>query len=159
VIKLPQPLDFVRYAKPCRIFALLQINDGLGPFDFGYDNRISEGGMSGQFRGFVVTLIAGLALAACASDGAALGDAPPLPSDSVPLPRPAPKFASSAPAPVIPTWHHVPEPVSDQQFDHDRAQCTKAANSAPGVGSAEVKFYLAFTSCMRSEGYQATSSL
>jgi hypothetical protein len=115
--------------------------------------------MSGRFCGFVVTLIAGLALAGCASDGASLGDVPPLPSDSVPLPRPAPKLASSAPTPVIPTWHHVPEPVSSQQFDHDKAECTKAANSAPGVGSAEVKFYLAFTSCMRSEGYQATSSL
>jgi hypothetical protein len=51
VIKLPQPLDFVRYAKPCRIFALLQINDGLGPFDFGYGNRISEGACPGNFVG------------------------------------------------------------------------------------------------------------
>ena len=116
--------------------------------------------MSARFCGFVITLIGGLALAACASDGASLGDATPLPSDSVPLPRPAPKMISSTePSPVLPTWHHVPEPVSAQQFDQDKAQCTKAANSAPGVGSAEVKFYLAFTSCMRSEGYQATSSL
>jgi hypothetical protein len=115
--------------------------------------------MFGRFRGFAVILIAGLALTACASDGASLGDAPPLPSDTVPLPRPAPKFSSSEPAPVIPTWHHVPEPVNAQQLDQDKAKCTKAANSAPGVGSAEVKFYLAFTSCMRSEGYQATSSL
>ena len=30
VIKLPQPMDFVRPAIACRIFALLQINDGLG---------------------------------------------------------------------------------------------------------------------------------
>jgi hypothetical protein len=115
--------------------------------------------MSGRFHGFVVTLIGSLALAACASDGASLGDAGPLPSDSVPLPRPAPKFASSASAPIIPTWHHVPEAVSAQQFDQDKAECTKEANSAPGVGSADVKFYLAFTSCMRSEGYQANSSL
>jgi hypothetical protein len=121
--------------------------------------QLVRGGMSGRFRGFLVILIAGLALAACASDGASLGDATPLPSDSVPLPRPAPKFSSSASSPVMPTWHHVPEPVSAQQFDQDKAECTNAANSAPGVGSAEVKFYLAFTSCMRSEGYQATSSL
>jgi hypothetical protein len=114
--------------------------------------------MSGRFRGFVVTLVGSLALAACASDGASLGDATPLPSDSVPLPRPAPKF-SSALAPIIPTWQHVPGPVSAQQFDQDKARCTKAANRAPGVGSADVKFYLAFTSCMRSGGYQATSSL
>lgn len=116
--------------------------------------------MSARFRGFTVILIGGLALAACASDGASLGDATPLPSGSVPLPRPAPKMTSSTePSPVIPTWHHVPEAVSAQQFDQDKAKCTKAANSAPGVGSPEVKFYLAFTSCMRSGGYQATSSL
>jgi hypothetical protein len=35
VIKLPPALDFVRPANPCRIFALLQINDGVGAFDFG----------------------------------------------------------------------------------------------------------------------------
>jgi hypothetical protein len=119
---------------------------------------IAIGGLSVRIRGFVVTLISGLALAACASDGASLGDATPLPSGSVPLPRPAPKFAA-APAPVIPTWRHVPEPVSARQFDQDKAQCMKVANSAPGVGPAEVKFYLAFTNCMRSEGYQAASSL
>jgi hypothetical protein len=114
--------------------------------------------MSRRMRGFLVTLIGGLALAACASDGASLGGAVPLPSGSVPLPRPDPKF-SAAPAPVIPTWQHLPEPVSAQQFDQDKAKCTKVANSAPGVGSPEVKFYLAFTRCMRSEGYEATSSL
>ena len=161
MIKLPQLLDFVRPAHPCRIFALLQINI-VWAFDFGVTAIVldSERGMSERFRGFAVTLIGGLALAACASDGGASpGDAPPLPSNSVPLPRPAPKFSSSAPSPVIPTWHHIPEPVSAQQFDQDKAKCTKEANNAPGVGSAEVKFYLAFTSCMRSEGYQATSSL
>ena len=111
-----------------------------------------------RIRGFVVTFIGGLALAACASDGASLGDATPLPSGSVPLPRPAPKFAATS-APVIPTWRHVPELVSAQQFDQDKAKCTKLANSAPGVGPPEVKFYLAFTKCMRSEGYEATASL
>jgi len=107
--------------------------------------------MSGRTRGFVVTLIGGLALAACASDGGV-----PLPSGSVPLPRPAPKFSS---APAIPAWRHLPEPVSAQQFNQDKAECTKVANSTPGAGSPELKFYLAFTSCMRSDGYEATSSL
>lgn len=115
--------------------------------------------MSGRTRGFVVILVGGLALAACASDGASLGDATPLPSGSVPLPRPAPKFAAVAPAPAMPTWRHLPEPVSAQQFDRDKAKCTTLANSAPGVGPPEVKFYLAFTKCMRSEGYEATASL
>jgi len=112
--------------------------------------------MSGRTRGFVAILFGGLALAACASDGASLGDAAPLPSGSVPLPRPAPKLSA---APAIPTWQHLPEPVSAEQFNQDKAECTKVANNSPGVGSPELKFYLAFTSCMRSEGYQAISSL
>jgi hypothetical protein len=108
--------------------------------------------MSRRMRGIVAIVIGGLALAACAADGASPGDG------SVPLPRPAPKLSAAA-APVIPTWQHLPEPVSAQQFDQDKAKCSKAANSAPGMGSPEIKFYLAFTSCMRSQGYQATSSL
>jgi hypothetical protein len=113
--------------------------------------------MSGRMRGLVAILFGGLAVAACASDEASLGDATPLPSDTVPLPRPrpAPKFAA-APAPVMPTWQHLPEPVSAHQFNQDKAECAKVANSAPGVGPPEVKFYLAFTTCMRSEGYQAS---
>ncbi len=112
--------------------------------------------MSGRLSGFVVTLISGLALAACAFDGTLLGDAAPLPSDAVPLPRPAPKFSA---APVMPTWRHLPETVSAQQFNQDKAKCTKVANSTPGVGSPEIKFYLAFTNCMRSDGYEASSRL
>ena len=112
--------------------------------------------MLGRSRGFVVTLIGSVVLAACAFDGALLGDAAPLPSDAVPLPRPAPKLSA---APVMPTWRHLPETVSAQQFNQDKAKCTKVANSAPGVGSPEIKFYLAFTNCMRSEGYEATSGL
>lgn len=112
--------------------------------------------MSGRLGGFVAILLGGLTLAACSSAGALPGDAAPLPSDSVPLPRPAPKFSA---APVMPTWRHLPEPVSAQQFNQDKAKCTKVANSAPGVGSPEIKFYLAFTNCMHSEGYEATASL
>jgi hypothetical protein len=113
--------------------------------------------MSGRLGGFVAILLGGLTLAACGSAGALPGDATPLPSDAVPLPRPAPKFAAAAP--VLPTWRHLPEPVSAQQFDEDKATCTKAANSTPGVGSPEIKFYLAFTDCMHSAGYQASSNL
>jgi len=112
--------------------------------------------MSAPMPGFVVTFISGLGLAACASDGTFRGAAAPLPSDAVPLPRPAPKFSA---APVMPIWRHLPESVSAQQFNEDKAKCTMLANSTPGVGSPEIKFYLAFTSCMRSEGYEATSSL
>jgi len=112
--------------------------------------------MFGRIRGLMAILFGGLALAACGSGAASLGDAVPLPSGSVPLPRPAPKFSA---APAIPTWQHVSAPVSAQQFSQDKAECTKVANSAPGVGPHEVKFYLAFTSCMRSEGYEASSGL
>jgi hypothetical protein len=112
--------------------------------------------MFGRLRGFVVTLIAGFALVACASDGTVPADAVPLPSDAVPLPRPAPKVST---APVMPNWRHFPEPVSGAQFTQDKAKCTAAANSTFGVGSPEIKFYLAFTNCMRSQGYEAISSL
>jgi hypothetical protein len=112
--------------------------------------------MSRRMLGFVTTLIGGLAQAACGSGGASLGDGVPLPSGSVPLPRPAPKVSA---APAIPTWRHVPDPVSVQQFNQDKAECTKVANGAPGVGPPEIKFYLAFTNCMRSDGYEAISSL
>jgi hypothetical protein len=108
------------------------------------------------FRAFISILVAGLAVAACGSGGFSLEDAVALPSDSVPLPRPAPKFAA---APVAPTWRHVPEPVSAQQLDQDKAKCTKLAHSTPGIGSPEMKFYLAFTNCMRAEGYEAISTL
>ena len=113
--------------------------------------------MSGRLRVFVVTFIGALTLAACAFDQSLLGDAVPLPPDAVPLPRPAPKLTAAAPA--LPSWHHVPGPVSAQQFSQDKANCAKAAHSTPGLGSPELKFYLAFTNCMRSEGYEATSSL
>src|ERR1700739_422021 len=113
--------------------------------------------MSGRLGGFAVILLGGLTLAACSSAGALPGGAAPLPSDSVPLPRPAPKFTAAAP--TLPTWRHLPEPVSAQQFNQDKAPCTKVANSTPGVGSPEVKFYLAFTDCMHSAGYEASSNL
>ena len=113
--------------------------------------------MSVRLGGFVAILLGGLTLAACGSAGALPGDAASLPSDAVPLPRPAPKFTAATPA--LPTWRHLPEPVGAQQFNQDKATCTKVANSTPGLGSPEVKFYLAFTDCMRSEGYEAISRL
>src|SRR5438270_3495776 len=120
--------------------------------------------MSSHIPGVVVALIGSLAVAACASDGASLEDAVPqlaesvpLRADSVPLPRPAPKSSaalhSTAPQDVA-IWRHLPEPVSVQQFNQDKAKCTRMANSAPGAGSPEMKFYLVFSNCMRSVGYE-----
>ena len=109
--------------------------------------------MPWRLRKVVVIIAGGLVLAACGSDASV-----PLPSDPVPMPRPAPKF-SAASAPVVPTWRHLPEPVSAQQFNQDQATCTQIARSTPGLGSAEMKFYFAFTDCMHSVGYEATSKL
>jgi hypothetical protein len=111
-----------------------------------------------------VALIGSLSLAACASDGASLdgsslADAVTLPADSVPLPRPAPKSSAfQSAATYQDVWRHLPEPVSVQQFNQDKAKCTKMANSAPGAGSPEMKFYLVFGNCMRSVGYEQGST-
>ena len=114
--------------------------------------------MSANMRGLLVALIGSLALAACASDGASLEDAVTLPADSVPLPRPAPKSSALRSAATYQdVWRHLPEPVSVQQFNQDKAKCTKMANSAPGAGSPEMKFDLVFSSCMRSVGYESGS--
>lgn len=110
--------------------------------------------MSAHMRGCVATLMGGLAVAACGSDGASLGGAVPLPFSSVPLPRPAPKSSAAL---EVATWRHLPEPVSAQQFNQDKARCTGIANSAPGAGSPQMKFYLVFTNCMHSGGYNASS--
>jgi hypothetical protein len=117
--------------------------------------------MSAHMRGLMVTLIGALAVAACASDGASLGDDVPLAADSVPLPRPAPKSSTAlqATAPQqVKTWRHLPEPVSVQQLSQDKEKCTKMGNNASGAGSPEIKFYLVFTNCMRSAGYDRDSS-
>jgi hypothetical protein len=109
-------------------------------------------------RGLLVILFGGLAVAACASDGGSLGDAVPLASVSVPLPRPAPKSTApvqAAAAQDAKIWPHHPYPVSVQQFNEDKAKCTNVGNNASGAGSPEMKFYLVFTNCMRSEGYDA----
>lgn len=113
--------------------------------------------MSVPMRGLVVTLFGGLAVAACASDGGSLGNAE-LASNSVPLPRPAPKSTVAVQAAAgqdAKIWPHHPYPVSIQQFNQDKAKCTKMGSNAPGAGSPEMKFYLVFTNCMRSEGYEA----
>jgi hypothetical protein len=116
-----------------------------------------EGDMSGRLRAAMLILLSGLVLAACGSNGSLLGDAAPIPLDAVPLPRPAPKFSAAAPA--LPNWRHVPEPVSAQQFNQDKATCSKVAHNGAGVGPSEMKFYFAFTDSMHSVGYEAMSRL
>jgi hypothetical protein len=119
--------------------------------------------MSANMRGVLAALIGSFALAACASDGASLDgasleDAVTAPADSVPLPRPAPKSSAlQSTASHQDVWRHLPEPVSVQQFNQDKAKCTKMAHNAPGAGSPEMKFYLVFSNCMRSVGYEPGS--
>jgi hypothetical protein len=112
--------------------------------------------MSAQMRGFAVALTCILALAECtASDVNPHGDAPSASSIEVPTARaaqkqvPAPKTEDSGA-----TWRHLPEPVGVERYNQDKANCTKVGNDAPGAGSPELKFYLTFTKCMRSAGYE-----
>lgn len=118
--------------------------------------------MCARLFGLVVTLIGGLATAACTSDAILLGDSTPLPAGSFPLPRPAPRSAAgprfTAPQEVA-TWQHHPEPVSSRQFAQDEAKCTRMGNNAPGTGAPDMKFYIVFTNCMRAAGYAGPSNL
>ena len=115
--------------------------------------------MSAHMRGVVVALIGSLAVAACASDGVSLEDAITQPTGAVPLPLPRPAAKSSVlqSSASQDVWRHLPEPVSIQQFNQDKAKCTRMANTAPGTGSPEMKFYLIFSNCMRSAGYEPSS--
>jgi hypothetical protein len=121
--------------------------------------------MSAHMRGVVVALIGSLAVAACASDGASLSDRASLedaitpPAGAVPLPlaRPAAKSSVLRSTAAQDVWRHLPEPVSIQQFNQDKAKCTRMANTAPGTGSPEIKFYPIFSNCMRSAGYEPGS--
>lgn len=128
--------------------------------------------MSAPMRGLVLALIGMLALAECtASDLASHGDAASASSEPMPTPRGAQGAASpktAAPKTAVapktaavpstdqsdPTWRHLPEPVSIERFNQDKANCTALGNSAPGAGSPEMKFYITFTKCMREAGYE-----
>jgi hypothetical protein len=114
--------------------------------------------MSAPMRGLVLALIGGLALAECTSSDLNLrSDAVPASSGPVPTPRVAPRvLAAPKTDQSAPTWRHLPEPVSVQQFNQDKENCTKQGNSSPGAGSPEMKFYITFTRCMRSAGYEPT---
>jgi hypothetical protein len=122
--------------------------------------------MSAHWRGLAAALIGSLALAGCAADmssrGVGLFDMATPPTDAPKTSAVPPKLAAvpAAPAPAAPntyhdtaTWKHLPQPVSAEQFNQDKAACTKKGNSAPGAGSQEMKFFIVYTQCMRSSGY------
>jgi hypothetical protein len=56
-------------------------------------------------------------------------------------------------------WRHLPKPVTDQQFQQDKAYCAMMGQMAPvGAGSPEIKFDSVFINCMRSKGYEPVLS-
>jgi hypothetical protein len=72
---------------------------------------------------------------------------PAKPSTSDPAPAPSE-------TPSI-TWKHHPEPVSDEELEQDKTKCENKGTLAPvGAGSPEFKFYLLFSECMRTAGYE-----
>jgi hypothetical protein len=122
--------------------------------------------MSALLRGLAAALIGSLALALadCTPDMTSRGTSGLFDMAAPPPPSPAPKTSSVPPPKPVPvpktteqdagTWKHVPEPVSAQQFSQDKANCTRIGNSAPGEGSPEMKFFIVYTKCMRSSGYE-----
>jgi hypothetical protein len=75
----------------------------------------------------------------------ATSDATPDTSDT----KPATSDTTSA------AWQHRPDPVSDQELEQDKAKCENKGNSDPvGAGSPDFKFYLVFSQCMRTAGYE-----
>jgi hypothetical protein len=122
--------------------------------------------MSAHMRGLVLALIGLFALAECtATDPNSHADGPPASPQPVASPRAGPKTSAAPNSVAVPkpdqsaaNWRHLPQPVSIEQLNQDKANCTKLANGASGAGSPEMKFYLTFTNCMRSAGYEQNNS-
>jgi hypothetical protein len=71
--------------------------------------------------------------------------AKPAASDAAPAPSETPSA----------TWKHHPDPVSDQELEQDKTKCENKGSSAPvGAGSPEFAFFLQFSQCMRTAGYE-----
>jgi hypothetical protein len=52
-------------------------------------------------------------------------------------------------------WRHLPNPVSDQQFDQDEVYCAKMGNmAADGQESPQIIYELTFLNCLGSKGYE-----
>jgi len=95
-------------------------------------------------------LLISLAAVSCASE------TQPLDPDTVPLPRAAPKHASTSarPIPTMVKWQSVSEPLTAEQVNLDQAKCALSANLAIRT-SPELKFNVIFARCMRAKGYRA----
>jgi hypothetical protein len=76
---------------------------------------------------------------------------PALKPSAVPKPAPAPTANNNYQDTA--TWRHLPEPVTAERYNQDKANCTRLGNNAPGAGSPDMKFFLVYSKCMRSAGY------
>ena len=95
-------------------------------------------------------LLISLAAVSCASE------TQPLDPNTVPLPRAAPKHASTSARPIstMVKWQSVSEPLTAEQVNLDQAKCALSANLAIRT-SPELKFNVIFARCMRAKGYRA----
>ncbi|HEV2631326.1 MAG TPA: hypothetical protein VGV41_22105 [Pseudolabrys sp.] len=73
-----------------------------------------------------------------------------LPEQSTTTPHP-----NSLAAQMAAQWHHVPKPVSKEQFERDKSRCAMYGQIAPvGAGTPEIKSMAVFIECMKAKGYQ-----
>jgi uncharacterized protein len=87
-----------------------------------------------------------------------LGACAATPDGPAPAPLPAPEPAKSNPNSIGSrmgaSWHHVPAPVSNQQFEQDKGRCQAMSLMAPpDEGSLWLKQFLVFENCMKGAGY------
>ena len=70
-----------------------------------------------------------------------------------------PPVPNSIAAQMAAPWRHLPNPVSDQQFQQDASYCHQMGDMAPpGQGSFEITYDLTFLNCLRSKGYEPVLS-
>src|SRR5215469_17960515 len=85
---------------------------------------------------------------------------PPVPAFPEPPSTPVP---NSIAAQMAAPWRHLPNPVSDQQFQQDASYCHQMGHqmgdmAPPGQGSFEITYNLTFLNCLRSKGYEPVLS-
>jgi hypothetical protein len=97
-----------------------------------------------------------LALTACVSDQTPTVQAEIAP----PPPKLGPSPFDALKAKATGPWRHVPEPVSNQQLERDKARCRVQMDMVPlnplnSPAVIEIRLYSFFINCMEAEGYVA----
>jgi hypothetical protein len=100
-----------------------------------------------------------LTIAACASDHtptvrSEIASAEPAP------PKPGPNRVDALKAKAMGPWRHVPEPVSNQQLERDKAKCRAQMAMVPlnplnSPAVIEIRLYSFFIDAWRLRGYVA----